>query len=361
MKKRLLFVLTSTILLLSNVCLNAQAIVLDGVDDFVNCGNDASLTTFTNNQITLEAWVNASAWKDEVYQGCVITKDQQNVDLDNNLTDDGYMIRIGKNGTVNFNIGGSGAEEGWNEINSEEEAISLNEWHHIAGVYDGTSMIIYIDGIETVKEDKVFTIGVAPDYPLIIGDSPQWPGRYFAGTIDEVRVWNVARTAAQIFGGSGTEIAATDGVGLVAYYKMNTGSGTTAVDQNELNDGIFGGSVDSVDYQPTWVSAGAPVTAVSDWIVSIKGEKSELFSLGNCYPNPTSGTTFIPVELKQAGMVTITVCNVLGQEAKVVKNEQMLSGAHKASFDVDGLNAGLYFVQLSVDGESVASSKLYVK
>ncbi len=54
------------------------------------------------------------------------------------MTDFGYMIRCGKNGIINFNIGNGS----WNEISTPQGAVKLNTWHHVAAVMDGGYMRI---------------------------------------------------------------------------------------------------------------------------------------------------------------------------------------------------------------------------
>ncbi|HXQ20889.1 MAG TPA: LamG-like jellyroll fold domain-containing protein, partial [Candidatus Acidoferrales bacterium] len=77
--------------------------------------------------------------------------------------------------------------------------LTLNAWTHVAATYDSASgeQIIYINGVA----DNTCNQGPHPiklsDQPLRIGgDSISSAG--FIGRIDEVRVWNYARSAAQI-------------------------------------------------------------------------------------------------------------------------------------------------------------------
>ncbi len=74
-----------------------------------------------------------------------------------------------------------------------------NAWHHIAGVGDGTTMYLYLDGVQV--DTRAFT--PAPDYgasiyPFNIGAMVSGTGNYFKGLIDEVVVYNRALSAAEI-------------------------------------------------------------------------------------------------------------------------------------------------------------------
>ena len=80
-------------------------------------------------------------------------------------------------------------------------AIWNNAWHHIAGVFDGSSVRLYVDGVEvgtgtpTAKDTINYpTLGTTPD--LFIGNYPLVPGFYpngnlpFKGQLDEVGIYS---------------------------------------------------------------------------------------------------------------------------------------------------------------------------
>ena len=76
----------------------------------------------------------------------------------------------------------------------------VQEWHHVAGVYDGAELALYIDG---VKEASVAAKGemiIPPTSTLFIGTKhPNAPeGDYWNGMIDEVAIFNVGLTEDQI-------------------------------------------------------------------------------------------------------------------------------------------------------------------
>lgn len=77
--------------------------------------------------------------------------------------------------------------------------VADNEWHHIAIVRDQTNLdqIIYIDGVEEVNVPLIQTGTISTIAPLNIGWSDPF-GRYLKGIVDEVRIWNVARSASEI-------------------------------------------------------------------------------------------------------------------------------------------------------------------
>ena len=126
--------------------------------------------------------------------------------------------------------------------------VLLDSWHHIAATYDGADMKIFIDGIEVKSVSKIGNIKTNTN-DLVIGAQRSSSGNadgnftnYFEGSLDELRIWNVARSAAQI--NYSKEITLDgDEAGLVAYYQFNQGtaegnnSGITSLTEeiNSLN------------------------------------------------------------------------------------------------------------------------------
>ncbi len=71
-------------------------------------------------------------------------------------------------------------------------------WHHVAGVYNGTDMLLYVDGVE--KNTTLFYPSIHEnDESFYIGDDPLiFGGGAFNGTIDEVRLYNISLSPEQI-------------------------------------------------------------------------------------------------------------------------------------------------------------------
>jgi len=162
---------------------------------------------------TAEAWIFAPEWKSEFWQGSIILKDQQTPDA-------GYGLRAGKNGTLNFVTSVDGV---WFETTTDP-IMNTNQWYHVAAVVDETTVTLYINGTAQISQ----TFSGAPRHsaqPVWIGES-FFPRRIWNGSIDEVRIWNVARTADEINDNQTTEFTGNED-GLIAYLPMSEGSGNT--------------------------------------------------------------------------------------------------------------------------------------
>ncbi|MBP7555023.1 MAG: T9SS type A sorting domain-containing protein [Chitinophagaceae bacterium] len=114
-------------------------------------------------------------------------------------------------------------------------AISTNTWYHVAVTFNsGTRAIqLYLNGSNTadvvrtlpaadvVQTTDKFSLGQEWDNATASG--------FFAGQLDEVRVWNSVRSNTQLVDNQYRQVA-TNSSGLLAYYKMTNNTGTTVTD-----------------------------------------------------------------------------------------------------------------------------------
>jgi hypothetical protein len=71
-----------------------------------------------------------------------------------------------------------------------------------------------------------------------------------------------------------------------------------------------------------------------------------VFSLEQNYPNPFNPSTDISFSLAEAGLVKLTIYNLLGQEVTTLLNENREAGLHTVTFDASSLTSGAYFYKL---------------
>jgi len=85
------------------------------------------------------------------------------------------------------------------------------------------------------------------------------------------------------------------------------------------------------------------------------------FTLSQNYPNPFNPSTKIEYSLEKAGMVTLKVYNLLGNEIATLVNGRQEAGSYTVPFNAgagtQGLSSGVYFYRLEV-GSFVSTKKL---
>jgi len=110
---------------------------------------------------------------------------------------------------------------------TSSENLPMNTWTHIAATYDGASLKVYVNGTlaGTVANTSALPSGVDAWY---FGKAASG-SNLFPGTMDEIRIWNVARNQSDINTNKNTVIS-TSTSGLVGYYKLDEDSGSSAAD-----------------------------------------------------------------------------------------------------------------------------------
>ncbi|MQG40086.1 MAG: LamG domain-containing protein, partial [SAR202 cluster bacterium] len=128
-----------------------------------------------------------------------------------------------------------------------ESVVTDNQWYHIAFTFDGTTTKLYVDGIEVDSSD--FASGLTP-HPVPISII----GRKFLGKIDEVRIWNIARTQGDIQSTLSTTLLGNE-PGLVAYYPMNVNQDWELIDQGPNN---YNAAITNVEILQRYSSTNCP-------------------------------------------------------------------------------------------------------
>ena len=199
-----------------------SAIDLDGTDDYVESGSNIGITG--NASRTVEAWIkttNASGQR-------VI------VDFGTNSSAQRFSFVVNA-GVLRIEIQGTGT--------ATTTSVADGEWHHVAVVYDNSitnDYALYIDG--TLEKSANLTTANTSASNLFIGKRASGSS-YFDGQIDEVRVWNVARSASEILENMHKELTPGSEANLVVYYQMeHTDGEITVTDSKSSNNGTWSGS-----------------------------------------------------------------------------------------------------------------------
>jgi uncharacterized repeat protein (TIGR01451 family) len=142
--------------------------------------------------MTLEAWVYPtsvpSTWKDAVYKG-----------------NDNYYLSA-SSCCSGQPVGGGIFSGSYGEVYGSPN-LTANTWTHLAATYDGSVLRLYVNGAEVASKLQTGTLATSTN-PLTIGGDPIY-GQYFAGRIDEVRVYGGALGQAQIVADMNTPVGGT--------------------------------------------------------------------------------------------------------------------------------------------------------
>lgn len=191
---------------------------LNGNGQYVTCGSESDFL-FTN-QLTVEAWIYPTDFKEEVYMNTIVAKTSWVV-----WATYGWTLRYGSSRrTLNFNM--SGAGNTWIDCVADS-VLTLNKWQHVAATYNGSAIILYVNGIQVAT--KSASGNIRNDSGSLCIGSINRPGdlRCMTGLIDNVRIWDVARSAYLI---ARDKYDCGLPTNLLAHYCMTDGPGTILTD-----------------------------------------------------------------------------------------------------------------------------------
>jgi Concanavalin A-like lectin/glucanases superfamily/Ig-like domain CHU_C associated/SprB repeat len=218
----------------------------DGGNDYVAISNFSYAST-TITELTVEAWIRTTSGGNQIIASY----------------DRSEYWRLGVNGD-----GAGTGQISWNLSTNagildfgSTSTIHDGNWHHIVGVYNNGLASIYIDGELDNTANSGATIGTGVTRFGFISrgsESPTFngatgPNDEFNGDIDEFRIWNVAKSEAEIRNLMCTSFEGSEN-GLEVYYVFNDGSGTTVTDVAGNSDGTMV-NMNAAD----WVTSGAAV------------------------------------------------------------------------------------------------------
>ncbi len=209
------------------------ALSFGGINKYVNIPDDNTLDLTTN--YTIEAWIEPEAFSN---MGGIVSKYQT-------AGADGYFLRLTSTGDYNgLTFDGMSTSNG---------ILITGNWYHVAAVNNGGTRHLYLNGVEQALTGTALNVSANTD-PLCIGVDFKSSGRYFIGNIDEVRIWNVARSEQEIREDMHNTLDSDD-TGLVSYWQFNDGTGSST-----LGDAAGGhdGTLTNMDASNCWVSSTIP-------------------------------------------------------------------------------------------------------
>jgi hypothetical protein len=224
MKKIFTFlILLPFLCFLGQISAQNNALEFDGSNDYVELGTPSSITSLGQGSFTIEAWIKTE------------TTDTRQCIVGNwDYSSHSMVLELHSTGNLRLFVD----ETGYNSTKEVDDG----QWHHVVGVRDITNnkIIMYVDGIEIFNQ-TVSTGSFNITNTTRIGRN--YNDSYalnFDGQIDEVRLWNDVRTESEIRQNMYRELPnPSSETNLVAYYKLNETSGTTAEDYKGNIDGTL--------------------------------------------------------------------------------------------------------------------------
>ncbi|HNX03158.1 MAG TPA: FlgD immunoglobulin-like domain containing protein [Candidatus Cloacimonas sp.] len=300
MKKPFLPLLLLTALLLGSFPLWSSGYSLSFVGStpsapkYVNCGTNAAFN-IPNSNFTIEAWIYPTNFSSTKAMNTIVGKDDWS--SGSPTYSSGYVFRYGSsNRTLSF--AKSNGTTDWYEIYANN-VLTLNTWQHVAITQSmsgsNSTMTLYVNGVQVGSPLTATTASTQSSRPVYIGYSPNTQSniRCMLGNVDEVRIWNVTRSATQLADNRYVNIDPST-TGLIAYYKMSEGTGTTVADSSPNHiDGTFSATAPSWDTNIPFDYPGAATTPNPETNATNIGLRPSLSWSAPASGNPTGYKVFL--------------------------------------------------------------------
>jgi hypothetical protein len=277
----------------------------DGVNDYVQVTDGGTLLS---SALTGEAWIKLNSYPASgALMGTVFAKydNATNAIVDYGgyslyITPAGYPTVVIMSDNLNVNNSLSGSQQ-----------LEMNRWYHLAFTYSATELRLYVDGILANSVSNPVVMGSTAN-PFEIGrlsnkSQVSYPYGYFAGQIEEIRIYNTVLSQDAIRDDMHRELIGPElQTNLKAYYRFNHTYGSIALDRssNAKNGVLY-----NMDPFTDWVISTAPIPFNS--IATGSWESNSTWNTGQ--KAPVNGWSRIKVNnevtlntSKEAITVTIT-------------------------------------------------------
>jgi hypothetical protein len=162
------------------------AVSLDGSNDYISLPS----IDVTGSAITIAAWVKFKSFPSGT--------DQRIVSKANSSAEAGHWWMLGQinNGAnrLRFRLKAGGVTS---TLIATSGNLSAEVWYHAAAVYDGSSMKLYLNGVQVGSLSKSGSLNTSSSVAVNIGRNPDAYG-LFSGAVDDVRIYSRALTATEI-------------------------------------------------------------------------------------------------------------------------------------------------------------------
>jgi hypothetical protein len=214
---------------------NNRVLALDGKTASMRVADSPSLHSLTNG-LTLEVWFKPASFYEQ--DGAVSSLLRKNVETGQENFYLRFRTMRGRP-TIEMNCGGQTLRTPCD--------FAPGTWYHLAGTCDGTTMTVFVNGVALGTQGVAAPI-LIDDADLMIGkgDPTFSMGEYFHGELDDIRIWDVARSPEQIRAAMNERLSGKE-PGLVACWTFEDGTAKdlTGNGNNGITDGktqIVGGN-----------------------------------------------------------------------------------------------------------------------
>ncbi len=299
-----------------------NALLFDGNDDRVKIADHSSYS-FGIKDFTIEAWVYVKS-----------SFNKQTIFSKRTSTFTGLWMGVSGSGVLMLEMGNT-------VFTSSSPDLRDAGWKHVAVTRTGTTLAFYVDGLLQGNATSNFNVTTLAEVWL---GNDIVPSVGLDGMIDEVRLWNVGRTQADISAESKALYLPnlTQSTNLVGWWRFNASIGQVDADHSSKGNSARLGDSNASTAELTdplrianQAFSGARISAVK------RTEKLPASLIVESYPNPFTHTMQLKVTGLQSSSAELTVISMQGKrvyQGAITEEKGLLLG--------ENFMPGLYLVQI---------------
>ena len=192
-----------------------RVLSLDGFGDYVEIPHHDSISP--DKQVTVETWVKPAIF---TFHQSLVFKKNDGPEFGKPFFEEYGLFLSGDK--ARYILGKSSITN----ASAWSSPLSIEQWVHLAGTYDGSELRLYVNGILQAATPWAFGTENSSN-PLTLGraygGTASYTENYFQGELDEVRIWNIARTPEEIKATMNITLTG-DEDGLVGYWNFDDGT-----------------------------------------------------------------------------------------------------------------------------------------
>ncbi|ETR67616.1 MAG: hypothetical protein OMM_11395, partial [Candidatus Magnetoglobus multicellularis str. Araruama] len=243
---------------------SGNALTFDGDDDFVTFGliDGSHPLALAGSQFSMAFWIKPAITGDSFQR--IIDKSTAG------LAADGYLLCLNTGNSLKFYLNGMA------RFTTDSNVLTANMWHHVVVTGDGSQYKCYVNGIAVgISTENSFELPPNATANLYIGTWYTESTREYHGQMDEVSIWNVALSEAEVRNYMCSRLTGNE-TGLIAYFRFDHFTGTTLTD---LSGNNFHGTLTNMD-NASWNISEAPLgdTSINDYVGSVPADFSVTLS-----------------------------------------------------------------------------------
>jgi uncharacterized repeat protein (TIGR03803 family) len=197
-----------------------------------------------------------------------------------------------------------------------------------------------------------FNIGYDPSLVQAGSESISYPPSWLGDpSIDAIKFSRIETAVNTAFGAiTRTDKSNRNGFGKIATFRFRTSSGITSLNNMNLSLNSYRANN---SYGATLAFNDSIYTIMIDPLSTEITEENSIGSL-SIFPNPYSGSTTIHYKLDKRSVVSVEMYNTMGQNIHTLTSQTQSAGSYSYNFSAKalGMDAGIYFVKITVDGKT---------